>query len=448
MLLNFPMPGESKVPTAWPNELMRLIHEAQNTDDWQTVLDRIDKHPEEAHVVGEYAGQTALHAACFRYPPLEVVQRLLKEAKETASHQNKEDEVPLHHASYSSSEDVQIALIDSAPETVGMKDRYGDCPLHFAARSGATFTLLERMLQACPEALSQRNRRGATPFWLLPRTYLRAQSLSEILEEDEEFHDDWENMKLFLKSSYPFSSNEEFLVHAAAATPACPRIVLKFICGLFPTQALQYDQNGMTPLLLAAKMPLLKQPREWDETEDGYREHFEVVEANEGDAHDSNNDADETSLQEDASGYVRRMQNNLPADNATSEASEEASGDEEDDGSVINIILEVNRSAASYADRDGRLPLAHALISGKPWKSAILPLIAACPRALESRDVPSQLYMYQLAALHSTSLDIVFTLVRSLPALISLGIEEESRSAAPDTADSAQARGCKRTKSG
>lgn len=433
------------LPTAWPSELMRLIHEALNTDDWHHVLDRIDLHPEETKVIGEYASQTSLHAACVRYPPIEVVQRLLKEAKETATQKNREDEVPLHLASYSSSEDVQIALIDAAPETVGFQDRYGDCPLHFAARSGATFPLLKKMLNACPAAISTRNRRGATPFWQLPRTYLQAQSLSEILEEDEEFHDDWEYMKLFLKSSYEYSTNEEFLVHAAAATPSCPRIVLKFICGLFPSQALQYDSNGMTPLLLATQALVLKEPAEWDETEDGYRENFDVVETNDGDAAPEGNPSEqETALREGASDYLQDALNIPQAASVSTEDTEIASQEDEDDSSVIKILLDWNPRAASYADKDGRLPLAHALVTGKPWKSAVRPLIAACPRALESRDASSHLYMYQLAAVHSSSLDIVFTLVRSLPALISLGIEE-SLIAPSETV--AQDRNSKRTRS-
>lgn len=376
----------------FPTMLMKLLNETQD-DNWDSVVQRIWTHPHEILIMGKSNGQNSLHSACMRYPPLEVIQEMLRVAPEAALQQNRDGETPLHLASYSASEEVQAMLLEAAPQAMLMQDRYGDTPLHFAARSGATNRLMEKFLRASPNSLMIRNACGFTPFWLLPRSYLEADSIEEILDDEGyDYKIDFDLMVLFLRASYPDGMNvpdEVFkidrergypwLVHSAAATPACPREVIQFLGRVLPEQSLKYNKQGMTPLLLASKALVMEEPAQAnDEMDEGQMSIFERLE------------------------------------NESVQENEE----------VLDIILNWDKMAASYADACGRLPLAHAIISDKPLDGGVRELIKACPRALEVRDIPSRFYPFQLAAIHSSEIDTVYTVVRSLPELISIGSYE------------------------
>jgi hypothetical protein len=312
-------------------------------------------------------------------------------------------------------------------------DRYGDTPLHFAAREGSAYRLMELFVQASAEAISVQNGRGVTPFWSLPRSFLKATSLQEILngvrgdddDDDDASHDDdcdagdyaddWNLMVLFLRyargedvpraDTFSPHPSYDWLVAAAAATPACPRQVLRFLCQLFPEQALQYDalSGGIyTPLHLACQAPEMVEPTTWDETDDYFRDHVEV-----------------------APGILQIEDHAVPETRTVvgggdAEFIHQVTAATVDDSapSVVEILLEWSPRSASIPDRkNGRLPLGHALVSGKSW-IVIRHLMAACPSALESIDPETGMYMFQLAAMHAPELDSVYSIVRSFPILL------------------------------
>lgn len=411
----------------WPSTLMRLMNE-NDDDEWIPVVERIRSHPEEILVKGRNGGQGALHAACVRYPPVHVIQAMIDARPEAALTCNFSQETPLHLASYSASEEVQEILIRAAPKAASMADQYGDVPLHFAARAGATYQLTELLVQAAPECISTLNKRGVSPFWLLPRSYLEADDLQEILEEEsEDYGDDWNLMVLFLQYAYfgvdgarnapqafTFSENPNFswLVHAAASTPTCPREVLRFLCRLFPTQALSYNEQGFTPLLLAVQADEVSDPTQWSENEDGFRQPVEAAEGQLQNESDANVPDNFMQLETGDSCFVEHLING-----STSQDCETCESSRSRQESVVDVLLEWSPISATYADKEGRLPLAVALRSGRSWKT-IRRLISGCPRALEYRDVPSGFFMYQIAAVHSPDLDTVFSIVRSLPQLL------------------------------
>lgn len=342
--------------------------------------------------------------------------------------QNFSGETPLHVASFGCSEEVQCVLLACRPAAAALADQYGDLPLHFAARNGATISLMEDMLRAHPEGISVTNKRGVTPFWLLPRSYLAAETMEEVLEDDSEedtYLDDWNLLVLYLRYSYfgqdamsisqaEIDDYEKWIVHAAVATPSCPREVLKFLCRMFPNSALRYDRKGYTPLLLAAQGSDLSEPSAWDENEDGFREPVDVSDGELSDGTDGGLSMETTALQGGDSAFLAQ---------AVQSASIVEGDDEE---TVIDILLEWCPRAIVHIDRQGRLPLAHALVSGKDWK-AVRRLIAACPRAIECRDRVTGFHMFQLATLHVSSIDSVFTLVRSMPELAQPAAASRSR---------------------
>jgi hypothetical protein len=425
-------PSPLTLTKKWPSVLMRLMNEHNVDDEWRPVVDRIASHPHEIPITGRFGGQTALHAACVRYPPLHIVQALCAARPQVAIEANFSGETPLHLASYCASEEVACFLVQAAPAAAAMGDQYGDVPLHFCARQGATFGLMQLMLEAAPQAISARNRRSVTPFFVLPRSYLETESLEEICqqqeEEEEDYADDWNLMVLFLRFAY-FGSSEtapradtytekpcyDWLVAAAASTPSCPRDVLKFLCRMFPEQATQFNSDGYTPLLLACQAPELEEPEKWDETEDGYREPIEAAEG------ELQNPSDRVAPEELAtSGDVEFLQNI-----SASSSSSQGNNDKE---SVVEILLEWSPRSAFLVDaQQGRLPLAHALATGKSGR-VIRHLIAACPEALDARTTDGW-YMFQLAALNAPELDSVYTAVRTLPILLQMARQEAQQRA-------------------
>ena len=412
-------PRPTSLIRKWPSMLMYLISESQD-DDWLPVIRRIITHPNEITVAGKNAGMTALHAACIRYPPVHIVKAIVTTCPEVALYQNFSGETPLHLASYSASEEVQECLIEAAPQAAAYKDQYGDSPLHFAARAGATLPLLQKMVHAYPEAISAVNERGVTPFWVLPRSFVEAESLEEILEDDieeDDYRHDWDAMVLFLRYAYygkeraaqmiaqghGASNNPEdyaWLVHAAAYTPACPREVLTFLCRMFPEQALKLDEQGYTPLQLAVRATVLAEPTNWNESEDGFRE---PVDPSEGKLQNDHHLVPEEEVAP-ASGDAEFIQQVV-------EPKETA---DEGEKSVLEILLEWSPKSVTLRDTQGRLPLTNALIAGQGWES-IRQLMKACPITIEENDPVTGFSHAQLAAMYSNDVNSIFALVRALP---------------------------------
>jgi hypothetical protein len=243
----------------------------------------------------------------------------------------------------------------------------------------------------------------------------------------------------------------KWVVHAAAATPSCPREVLAFLCRMYPEQALVFNKDGYTPLLLAVQTQEMDEPEAlaWDENEDGFRE---PVDAAEGELHNRQDEVaeEDVALSEgDVDFIAQAIQGRVVVSNSSStssssnndaDASATASNIDHDDNdnsqessqehrpTAVDILLEWSpRSACIKDEYSQRLPLAHALLSGQSWRT-VMSLIAAFPRDINTRDPLCAknsgdnsgcgLYMFQLAAMSSPDLDSVYMIVRSLPQLL------------------------------
>lgn len=427
----------------WPSLLMQLIS-TSNDDEWALARDRINTNPEEILTQGKNGGMSSLHAACIRYPPLHIIEAMLEVKPEAAFLINHKGECPLHLASYSASEDVQRALIEAAPESVSLVDIYGDSPLHHAARQGATYGLMERFVEASPKCISMTNARGVAPIWMLPRSFLEVEVHEDIFDYDaEDYIMDWNMMALFLKHSYKYhcgidaplvspESQQEYtpqelvekyswVVHAAAATPAFPTEVLRFLCRMYPDAALNRNTHGMTPLLLACQSEEIKEPKEWNETEDGFREHLEV---SVGDVHNSDHEV---------SGSETRLNDIGDSAFIALATSKESSMDDAPD-CTLSVLLEWSPRSALVPDQSGRLPLNVAISSGRSW-NVVRQLLAAYPRSLINQDRHG-FSMFHHAAMFSPELTTVYSLLRSLPEALSgrqrqqdnpVSLEERSR---------------------
>ena len=430
----------------WPTVLHKYVGN-ENDDVWASVIERAKSHPEEVGVQGAGFGQTALHAACYRYPPEAAIRVLIDACPEAASAQNSDGETALHLASDGASEQVQMMLLDACPAAVSKVDKYGDSPLHLAAHSGATTELLRKMLEASPKTSRVTNKRGATPFFLLPRSYEYAQTLEDI-EEDGEYEDDWERVCMFLKVTY-FGSlqvpkDRHFYCLHAAASVKCPRVLLQTVARLFPEQAVQRDENGLTPLAIAASASIFQEPEiesADDFEDDQYYNHFTSP---------INYSVPVHSEQENNLNHIFKVESLPSLGNQSychsgegSLISEQPSDSNNANGNatetslhpkspqklaVIDILVSLNPSAAKIPDSDGRLPFARAVESGKSWDEGLRSILWAAPEALSTRDTKTGMYPFMIAAVeHNASETTVYELIRLLPELVSIGI--------PQTAD-------------
>ena len=425
----------------WPTVLHKYVGN-ENDDTWSAVIERAKSHPEEVGIQGAGYGQTALHAACYRYPPEAAIRVLIDACPQAVSAQNSDGETALHLALDGASEKVQMMLLEACPAAVSMVDKYGDSPLHLAAQSGVSTELLRKMLEASPKVTKVANKRGATPFFLMPRTYEYIPNRKDI-EEDGEYQDDWERVCMFLKATY-FGSLEvpkgrKFYCLHAAASIKCPRILLQTIARLFPEQAVQIDEDGLTPLAIAAST------RTFEEPELELTDFFDMPNYN------------DIAVGFDALDPEQLNNQNIPINrlevepvfslgnqyygqgSELSPISEQqtfdiAPGSDSESFphlkssqklTVIQILINLNPRAALIADSKGRLPFVRAVESEKSWDEGLRALLWAAPQALSTRDLKTGMYPFMIAAMdHNASETTVYELVRLLPELVSIGIPQ------------------------
>ena len=423
----------------WPTVLHKYVGN-ENDDLWETVIERTKSHPEEVGVQGAGYGQTALHAACYRYPPEAAIRVMIDACPQAASAQNSDGETALHLASDGASEQVQMMLLEACPAAVSKVDKYGDSALHLAAHSGATTELLQKMLEASPRTARVMNKRGATPLFLLPRSYEYIQTLEDI-EEDGEYEDDWLRVCMFLKATYFGSlehTNRKFYPLHAAASVMCPRILLQMVARLFPEQAIQRDEEGLTPLAIAASASIFQEPE--IEAIDDFQEDQNYDNSTSPIDYAGPNHLDQVN---DSTDHIFRIESVSSFGNQSFDHSGENSliSEQQSDSnhgfakkssshpknsqklSVIDILVSLNPRAASIPDSEGRLPFARAVESGKLWDEGLRSLLWAAPQALSTRDTKTGMYPFMIAAVeHNASETTIYELIRLLPELVSIGI--------------------------
>lgn len=353
-------------------------------DGWTKVKERAVSHPEEVSRQGAFFGQTVLHLACYRFPPLDVIKILLKVCPEIASVKNVDGETPLHIAIMGSSEDVIEEIILANRQSVLVKDKHGETPFHQACRGGLSIEILRLMLSCGPLLVNELNIHGLNSMMITPKDYERIQSIDDITG-DGIYVDEWEKMQLLVQvgASGCMKSAEHGtsrLLHAATKIKT-PRAFLFLVALLFPEQLIERDENGDTPLSIAAATPLYEEPKDLeahDTGEDFYCDHFQAK-----------NKA------------VKHYMNE----------------------NIIDFLSSRNPRAASIHNGKGRLPFAIAVESGKTWKQGLRSLLCAYPGALFTADSVTRLYPFMLAAVDTNSdLTTVYELTRALPELVSLGM--------------------------
>jgi hypothetical protein len=317
------------------------------TYDWHGALARMQEFPEECKAVGVQE-RTPLHVACDHDAPAVVIQVLVKAYPEATLQVGTTDMNPLHitcSSEHASAEVVRVLLVESsglASQMASMCDVDGDTPLHAACRCGAPLEVLQLLLHANPGAVNQRDYEGLTPLLRLWVRYFVIlgddviEGVKGLADLTGELGEAWKKTMLLLYCAYmgslkpgPNSAKIFRPMHAAVAVD-CPRRVVKIAAIVYRDQLLQKDENGMTPLLIASQAPIYKFHDIADDDsdlEDKLEDHLY-----------GDDDKDEMAYDKDPSKSLQ---------------------------SVIDILMEAEPSAASIDDPSGKLPLQHAIDTGK-----------------------------------------------------------------------------------
>ena len=333
-------------------------------------------------------------------------------------------ETPLYVAcQYKAPVHVVRALLKAFPQaTTLFSKRHGDLPIHIACRCQSSVPVLEVLMKAAPETILRRTRYGSTvltalwegretvgrlanasyhsSFWKKADAVLRT-----IARQRQGQHD------ITSSSSSSPSPDQPLLVHAAVSMGSlgCPLEILEYCLHQHADQVFVKDSNGCLPLHVALGG---------------------------GSAISSTNSTMiggscvilERTMTTTLMKHPRnsRRQRRLYLRYKTVHGQAECT--------VLKRLLQLHPNAAKSSftrvhEEEGQLPLHVALRQGHTWKEGIHELWRAAPDVLAVTDPITDLYPFQLAALHEepqddyddeqeTDLDTVFCLLRASPAVL------------------------------
>ncbi len=379
-------------PTAPDSILLSLVQ----SYDWNGAFSRIINFPEECKAIG-VQGRTPLHVACDHDAPAAVIQALMKAYPEASLEVGTSNMNPLHitcSSHHASPQVVQVLLETSGlgRQMSSMRDVDGDTPLHAACRCGAPMEVLQLLLQAHPSAVNERDYEGLTPLhrlWVRYFVILGDGVIRGVKGPGDitgELGEAWKKTELLLRCAYLGSlqmMKKDTIFHPMHAMAAVdlPRPVVKIATIIYRDRLLQRDENGMTPLLIAAMAPVY-QVR--DLSDDGYMLEDRI--------HGDGDTYEEMAYEED-------VDNSQP--------------------SVIDIIMEAAPAAATMPDPSGRLALHLAISAGKRWHQGVRAILDGYPEALTQEDSANGLVpFWQASVVLRPDCGTIFELLRRDPALI------------------------------
>ena len=117
---------------------------------------------------------SALHLACQRTPPADIIQMLLDANPDAVKSRSQPyGELPLHFATGNNMASLEVIrqLVDVDPSTVASQSTLGVSPLHQACTFHASYDIVKTLVDALPEALYIEDAHGRTPWDIAKVTY-------------------------------------------------------------------------------------------------------------------------------------------------------------------------------------------------------------------------------------------------------------------------------------
>ena len=298
-----------------------LLYEYVLRRDWDSVVKRAHSNPADIRFIDSNTRFTALHVACQRNQvPMEVIHALVDAYNQyfdvmefdenmisplhtvLISYRNPLRRVdcsivkallripnitkaahlhgltPIHMACFNeASVEIVRILMEADPASLLYLDADGSTPLLCAImaffrhrrQTPNTYDTLKLLLQTCPEAAHQCNFEGESSlqhlFATCPTPNISMSTEDCIIRsslQSPEFQLFWNNVRLLLcalhRGNIADLDTPNFkCLHAAAAANHAPIELIHFASILHADEAMQTDENGRIPLVVAATSPFL-----------------------------------------------------------------------------------------------------------------------------------------------------------------------------------------------
>jgi ankyrin repeat protein len=257
-------------------------NELDHTEEtWNGIRQWVRHHKDEKGFVKQATeirglyNRTPLHWVLRERPPMDVVELLLNSAPETLRMKDDHGWLPLHLACFKgASLEVVKLLIEDYPESTMVRDDAGWLPIHVACCHVSSLDVVQLLIQTFPEGLTVQDHSGWLPIHRACWGKVSIEALNILIQANQkslEVLDIWHRkpsdvLKLNIFSLY---DNNHFDSYTAGINdditfcklPLLHRVIkagysvqlVKLLVDTFPETCIQQDGNGMTPLHIASE---------------------------------------------------------------------------------------------------------------------------------------------------------------------------------------------------
>ncbi len=190
--------------------------------NWPEFVKLCREEPQNCKWISPY-GQNLLHFMCQRLPSVESI----------------------------------VTILRIAPDALMKEDIDGCLPIHMAMTNSAPHDVLSLLIQAAPDSVKVKNKWGYTPYeWIFSRCLYELLTLNEASGSDAVTKNIvWHTIKVLIKAlSRKEEKNERTILHMTTEFD-CPVAVLEAIIKEFPWMIVARDKYGRVPLASAAGAP-------------------------------------------------------------------------------------------------------------------------------------------------------------------------------------------------
>ena len=215
----------------------------------------------------DFFGKTALHWACERYAPKEIIQLFLTKYPDATLVQDRYGFLPIHYSIRCEDKEVTRLLMEVAPESISKFDNRGETPLFSCMQAKGFAGTIERMLTLYKTALVLRNDHGEnamdyffTLWYGFVYEIVSCPCEDQILNMNQLVGHGWTCQEIFDVSCLLLSHHSTLTLHSyhlsvlesAIVNPSCPWIFCELLVRLAPNQI----ESLRALFLFTAKKPV------------------------------------------------------------------------------------------------------------------------------------------------------------------------------------------------
>jgi hypothetical protein len=142
------------------------------------------------------------------------------------------------------------------PDALMKEDIDGCLPIHMAMTNGASHDVLSLLIQIAPESITVKNKWGYAPYeWIFERSLYEllnpTNSLDPVVKDII-----WHTIEILMKTLSKNDKEDGRTILHMATEFNCPMTVIEAILNEFPWMTIAHDVHGRVPLASAAGAPL------------------------------------------------------------------------------------------------------------------------------------------------------------------------------------------------